>query len=316
LAPVSWAWMRASHRPALVTLCPSRAYRERLRSYGLHGDVRLWSRGVDAERFSPATAPRHCGNSWLRGAGECHCLRRASLREKRVDVLVDAFERIEWPRRVPWPCWWWVTARASPTTPPIGAGVHFTGFLSGVSLAGAYAAGDLFLYPSDTETFGNVVLEAMASGVPPIVASCGGSRRLSSTASTASSRKAVRPSPSRSARSHCCTTNPSPAPRDGGPPLRRRAALATDSRPGDSALRAGLRASLSPIPSTQPKVFEHPLERRLPIGSNSPSCNGRWRNKKSGQLLLQSLQLSGVEPRGPDAAAVAVGVFMSNTGRQ
>ena len=54
------------------------------------------------------------------------------------------------------------------------AGVTVTGRLHGAELSRVYAAGDIFLFPSDTETFGNVVLEAMASGLPPIVADRGG----------------------------------------------------------------------------------------------------------------------------------------------
>lgn len=51
---------------------------------------------------------------------------------------------------------------------------HFTGVLKGEALARAYASFDLFLFPSTTDTFGNVVLEAMASGVPAIVSAHGG----------------------------------------------------------------------------------------------------------------------------------------------
>ena len=54
----------------------------------------------------------------------------------------------------------------------------FTGFLDGDALARAYASSDVFLFPSDTETFGNVTLEAMASGVPTIAADAAGSRDL------------------------------------------------------------------------------------------------------------------------------------------
>lgn len=54
----------------------------------------------------------------------------------------------------------------------------FTGYLEGVDLARAYASADIFLNPSVTETFGNVTLEAMASGVPSVCAAASGSRSL------------------------------------------------------------------------------------------------------------------------------------------
>jgi glycosyltransferase involved in cell wall biosynthesis len=54
----------------------------------------------------------------------------------------------------------------------------FTGYLQGEDLAAAYASADLFVFPSTTDTFGNVVLEAQASGTPAIVSDVGGPRDL------------------------------------------------------------------------------------------------------------------------------------------
>ena len=55
---------------------------------------------------------------------------------------------------------------------------RFTGRLTGQELAKAYASSDIFLYPSTTDTFGNVTLEAMASGLPAVCADAPGSRSL------------------------------------------------------------------------------------------------------------------------------------------
>ncbi len=54
----------------------------------------------------------------------------------------------------------------------------FTGYLSGEELATAYASADIFAFPSTTDTFGNVVLEAQASGLPCVVSDEGGPREL------------------------------------------------------------------------------------------------------------------------------------------
>ena len=60
----------------------------------------------------------------------------------------------------------------------------FTGFLKGEGLAEVYSASDLFIFPSPTETFGNVVLEALASGTPVIGANSGGVKNIISTGVT------------------------------------------------------------------------------------------------------------------------------------
>jgi glycosyltransferase involved in cell wall biosynthesis len=57
-------------------------------------------------------------------------------------------------------------------------GALFLGQLSGVELSTAYASSDVFVFPSTTETFGNVTIEAMASGLPPVCARAGGSEGL------------------------------------------------------------------------------------------------------------------------------------------
>jgi glycosyltransferase involved in cell wall biosynthesis len=54
----------------------------------------------------------------------------------------------------------------------------FTGYLSGEALATAYASSDIFLFPSTTDTFGNVLLEAQAAGLPAVVSNAGGPREL------------------------------------------------------------------------------------------------------------------------------------------
>ena len=58
------------------------------------------------------------------------------------------------------------------------ANVVFTGFLFGEDLSRAYASSDVFVFPSTSDTFGNVVLEAMASGLPVIVSDKGGPKEI------------------------------------------------------------------------------------------------------------------------------------------
>lgn len=100
-------------------------------------------------------------------------------REKNLELLADAFMEIaeeNTPAQL-------VIVGDGPFTEELreklrGYPVIFTGFLSGDTLASAYASSDVFVFPSATDTFGNVVLEAQASGLPVIVSDSGGPREL------------------------------------------------------------------------------------------------------------------------------------------
>lgn len=177
LTPLAWSLLRRFHRPALRTLCPSEATLEELRSKRFHARLGIWSRGVDSDLYSPARRSpevRRC----LAPDAEVVLLYVGRLAgEKRLDVLMEAFPKVRdaSDRRVelvlvgdgPWGDD--LRRRAEP-------GVHLTGYLTGTDLAEAYAAADIFVFPSDTETFGNVVAEAMASALPVVGADRGGVR--------------------------------------------------------------------------------------------------------------------------------------------
>ncbi len=175
LGPAVWSVMRASHRPALTTLVPSLVHAERLSAHGVGDHYTLWSRGVDADVFNPAHRSEALRQRWGPGAEHILLFVGRICPEKRVDLLLDAFARIRRARgsRVSL-----VLVGDGPSTDRLRQrqqpGVHFTGYLRGAELSAAYAAGDVFLFPSDTETFGNVVLEAMASGMPAVVPDRGG----------------------------------------------------------------------------------------------------------------------------------------------
>jgi glycosyltransferase involved in cell wall biosynthesis len=170
----AWHWLRWFHERAEVTFCPSRATLEQLRSQGFHDRLRIWSRGVDATAFGPQRRCAVVREKLAPGASRIVLYVGRLAPEKRLDVLLDAFALVR--SRDPGAAL--VIVGDGPSAIDLrkraGQRVFFTGFLSGQALAEAYAAGDVFLFPSDTETFGNVVLEAMASGLPVIAAARGG----------------------------------------------------------------------------------------------------------------------------------------------
>ena len=105
------------------------------------------------------------------------CFVSRLVREKELDTLVDVLEGLR-RRNVPHRS---VIVGDGPDRNFLEQklpGSIFTGFLVGDELARAYASSDIFLFPSETETFGNVTLEAMASGLVTVCADASGSRSL------------------------------------------------------------------------------------------------------------------------------------------
>lgn len=167
-----WAYLRWLHNQADLNLCPSRATRLELEAQGIQR-TRIWSRGIDTRRFNPAQrrqewrlklsggqpdAPLLLYVGRLSPEKRVHWLRPllAALPQARLAVVGDGPARSE-------------LERLFADTPTV-----FTGYLQGEDLAQAYAAADIFVFPAANETLGNVVLEAMASGLPVVTARAGG----------------------------------------------------------------------------------------------------------------------------------------------
>jgi glycosyltransferase involved in cell wall biosynthesis len=158
----------------------SRAYEMSLRDLGVAGDrIEALSPCVDTEKFSPA---RRDDSIWRRlGVTQPRRLLycgRISV-EKNVDVLAGAFERLCADRRDVA----LLLAGEGPHTEALkarlaGLPAYFVGRQADDRLAALYASSDLLVFPSTTDTLGQVVLEAQASGLPAIVSTVGGPREL------------------------------------------------------------------------------------------------------------------------------------------
>lgn len=175
IEPLVWRYLRWFHGRSRVTFCPSRDTLEGLRDHGFHDRLRIWSRGVDTELFNPERRSQEVRARLAPGAERILVYVGRLAAEKRVDVVLDAYRLI---RKALGEKVALVFVGDGPAAGRLRSvapgGVHFTGFLRGVPLAEAYAAADLFVFASDTETFGNVCLEALASGLPAVVADKGG----------------------------------------------------------------------------------------------------------------------------------------------
>lgn len=170
LSEPGWQYLRRFHNAGAVTLVPTMAIASDLSERGFQR-LEIWRRGVDLSVFSPGYRSvtlrrqlRADENTTLIG----YVGRLA--REKRVDVLLDAI-RIASPQLDD-------ASFAIVGDGPAGKGyrasapraVKFLGRLEGSALSAFYASCDVLVFPSDTDTFGNVLLEAMASGLAIIAA--------------------------------------------------------------------------------------------------------------------------------------------------
>lgn len=158
------------YRACDVVLSPSPASDEALARIGMPAErVMRWDRGVDTSRFDPALRSRSAED------GTLNVLYAGRItREKGVDLLAESFlaaaEREPRLRLQ--------LAGGGPEQERLaallGERASFLGWLTGQDLARAYADADVFLFPSATDTFGQVILEAQASGLPVIAVAQGG----------------------------------------------------------------------------------------------------------------------------------------------
>jgi len=176
--PVLRQYLRYGYGACDEVYVPSQSTLDELLADGFRNNMRLWQRGVDIDRFSPGkrSAP------WRREHGFADddvvvTFVSRLVREKELATLAAALQILR-ARGVPHRA---LIAGDGPERANLQRELPeavFTGFLDGEDLAVAYASSDIFVFPSETETFGNVTLEAMASGLPCVCADATGSRSL------------------------------------------------------------------------------------------------------------------------------------------
>lgn len=170
-----WRYLRWFHNATLETYVPSNATIDNLRSRGLERLV-LWPRGVDAHHFRPDRPNRESIRSALGFTPDNPVIGHVSriAVEKNVEYLGEALRLVEQAR----PGVRLLIVGDGPARPALaerlGPSARFVGYRTGEDLADHYAACDLFAFASLTETFGNVILEAMASGLPVVAVRAGG----------------------------------------------------------------------------------------------------------------------------------------------
>ncbi len=154
--PAAWFWryIRWFHGPAQAVLVSTASVREQLRAHGV-ANVRHWGRGVDLDNFIPDAAPL---------AAMASLPRPIQLYVGRVAVEknIEAFLKTNQPGSK-------VVIGDGPARSTLERAyldARFLGPLFGTDLASAYAGADVFVFPSRTDTFGLVMIEALACGTP------------------------------------------------------------------------------------------------------------------------------------------------------
>ncbi|HEX6510704.1 MAG TPA: glycosyltransferase family 1 protein [Chloroflexota bacterium] len=165
LAPTMWRYLLSIHNRCARNYAPTSLIARELEQHGMRR-VAVSGRGVDTREFHPS---KQNGDS-----ADLLYVGRVSP-EKNVDWLVEVADAFPGRHlRI---------VGDGPARPPLerrlaGRNVSFTGALHGTDLAEAYASAKLFVFPSHTETFGQVIQEAMASGLPVVGVARGGAAEL------------------------------------------------------------------------------------------------------------------------------------------
>jgi glycosyltransferase involved in cell wall biosynthesis len=172
LEGVLWELLKVVHNQAEINLCTSTAMQDALVSHGIER-VAVWQKGVDTELFQPDLGSVEMRSHLTQGHPESPLLLyvgRLSA-EKEIDRIKPVLQAVpnarlalvgDGPHRAD-------LEKYFADTP-----THFVGYMTGKTLASAFASADAFIFPSRTETLGLVLLEAMAAGCPVIAANAGG----------------------------------------------------------------------------------------------------------------------------------------------
>lgn len=175
LAPVVRSYLRRFHSRSSATLVPTDALVQELRSMGIH-NTRLLRRAVDTALFHPNRRDDALRLQWGVDAATPVMLYLGRIAaEKNLDLAVETFRAIQ--QRIPGARYVWIgdgPARAA--LQAANPDFIFVGEQRGEALARHVASADLFPFPSLSETFGNVIIECLAAGLPVVAFAEGAAR--------------------------------------------------------------------------------------------------------------------------------------------
>ena len=180
LGDTAWRYMRWFYGKVDQILVPTMRYKRLLMEGGFDGEnIDVMPRGINQEKFNPSFRDHKLWDSYGLNGGFKFIYAGRVSKEKNIEMMLRAFDRL-------------IKEGVEADLIIVGDGplrdelqlkyndpqIVFTGYLYGKDLARAYASADVFVFPSRTDTFGNVVLEAHACGLPAIVSNEGGPQEI------------------------------------------------------------------------------------------------------------------------------------------
>ena len=179
LESLAWKYMHWFYGQLDTIFVNSEQYRQSWIDRGIEpARLKILPRGLDTTLFTPG---RSEPGFWKQFGGDGAGVRLLFVgrvsKEKDLDILVQSFRDL---RRENVPVQLSIVGHGpySATLASLMPEACYTGYLNGTELAKAYASSDIFVFPSTTDTFGNVIIEAQAAGLPVIVSDVGGPREL------------------------------------------------------------------------------------------------------------------------------------------
>lgn len=180
LLPLLWKYLRWFHDATERTFVPTMETKKKLEDLGFQS-LRIWTRGVDSSKFHPFFDTKKVRRKYNITQKYVLTYVGRFAPEKDLKTLNNIMEYLpsSYKENIHW-----LLVGDGPNFPEWKKkmcnldNITLTGYLKGEDLAEIYACADLFIFPSSTETFGNVVLESFASGTPAIVANEGGVKEI------------------------------------------------------------------------------------------------------------------------------------------
>ncbi len=173
-----WKYLTWFYNGCDIVFAPNESVRLKLERENIR-NIEIWSRGVDKELFDPSHRSEKLRSAWNAVGRTVFVYAGRFVLYKDIDVVMKVYDRFMeagYADRVRF-----VMIGSGPKESEMKRRMPdaiFPGYLTGAELSATYASGDIFLFPSITEAFCNVALEALASGLPAVVSNEGGCRDI------------------------------------------------------------------------------------------------------------------------------------------